>query len=171
MRHGQTNYNILGLCNDDPAVDVRLTETGIQQAESAAFELAEVPLNSIYVSQLPRTRQTAEIVNCHHNVPIKTSAYLNDIRSGFESRSVSEYFAVTGHDRYHITPPGGESVQQFQQRALRFLDEIKSIEENTILVVTHEETMRVFYAYFNNLGPEEMLRLNFGNCEFLEFTT
>ena len=32
MRHGETDYNRLGLCNDDPAVDVCLTDTGILQA-------------------------------------------------------------------------------------------------------------------------------------------
>lgn len=170
MRHGQTNYNTLGLCNDDPGVDVYLTEQGVQQAESAAKDLAQVPIECIYVSQLPRTRQTAEIINRHHNAPILTSSCLNDIRSGFESRPVTEYFALTGDDRYRIIPPGGESVRQFQDRVLKFIDELKKVEDTIILVVTHEETLRVLYAYFYGLDPEEMLQLNFGNCEFLNFT-
>ena len=170
MRHGQSNYNILGLCNDDPDIDVHLTDEGIKQAEAAANVLTQVPFTRIYVSQLPRTRQSAKIVNRHHNAPIITTPYLNDIRSGFEGRPVSEYFALTGDDRYNIVPPGGESVQLFQQRVSKFLDEVKSIDDSTILVVTHEETMRVFYAYFNNLEPEEMMQLNFRNCEVISFT-
>jgi len=171
MRHGQSNYNILGLCNDDPNVDVHLTPEGMQQAESAARELTHEPLNRIYVSQLPRTRQTAEIVNRHHNVPVITNAYLNDIRSGFEGRLVSEYFALTGNHRYNIFPPAGESVRQYRQRVLKFHDEVKSIDDQTVLVVTHEETMRVFHAHFNGLGPEEMLQLNFRNCDLVKYTT
>ena len=36
MRHGETNYNRLGLCNDNPQRDVHLTDTGIRQAAQAA---------------------------------------------------------------------------------------------------------------------------------------
>ena len=59
MRHGQSEYNILGLCNDDPARKVRLTEQGRRQAERAAGELREAPLERIFCSELPRTRETA----------------------------------------------------------------------------------------------------------------
>ena len=31
MRHGQTNYNLSGLCNADPDVEVYLTDDGIKQ--------------------------------------------------------------------------------------------------------------------------------------------
>jgi probable phosphoglycerate mutase len=170
MRHGQTNYNLLGLCNDDPSNDVYLTETGIQQAEATAKRLAEIPLSRIYVSELKRTRQTAEAVNRYHDAPIITSAYLNDIKSGFNGKPVNEYFAATGHDRYNITPSGGESVKDFQTRVLKFLYELKPINDQNILVVTHEEAMRVFYAHFNNLDPHAMLDLEFGNCELIKFT-
>lgn len=170
MRHGQTNYNLLGLCNDDPNNAVYLTETGTQQARAAANQLVNIPLSKIYVSELKRTHQTAEVINRFHNAPILTSRHLNDIKSGFNGKPVSEYFAATGHDRYNITPPGGESVKEFQSRVLQFLDEIDTDKEKNILVVTHEETLRVFYAYFNKLNPEEMLRLDFGNCELLKFT-
>lgn len=170
MRHGQTNYNLLGLCNDDPDNDVYLTDQGMQQAERAANHLARAPLSKIYISELPRTRQTAQVVNQYHNAPIITSHYLNDIKSGFNGRPVSEYFTATGQDRYNISPVGGESVKEFQQRVLQFFDEIDSTKDNDILIVTHEEAMRVFYAYFNNLNTEAMLNLRFGNCELVKFT-
>ncbi len=32
MRHGESEYNILGLCNDDPTRQIALTEKGQQQA-------------------------------------------------------------------------------------------------------------------------------------------
>lgn len=169
MRHAQTNYNLLGLCNDNPTVDVHLTTMGIQQAEQATRQLAHTPLNKIYVSQLPRTQQTAAIVNRLHNVPIITSQNLNDIRSGFDGKPVKEYFNETGQDRYNIIPPGGESVRQYQTRVLNFLEEVKQQNEQQILAVTHEEAMRVFYAHFNELTPELMLQLNFANCEVITF--
>ncbi len=69
MRHGKTNYNILRLCNDDPKREVHLTEKGSTQAEDAANKLKNVPIVRIIVSELPRTRQTAEIVNQYHPAP------------------------------------------------------------------------------------------------------
>ena len=170
MRHGETNYNQLSLCNDDPTKNVFLTEMGIQQAEQAAKQLAQVPLTTIYISELPRTRQTADVINRIHGVPIAVSHYLNDIRSGFDSKPVKDYFAATGHDRYNTTPPGGESLKEFQIRVLKFLEELKDPKDESILVVTHEEAMRVFYAFFHNLDPEKMMQLNFGNCEVANFT-
>jgi broad specificity phosphatase PhoE len=170
MRHGQTNYNLLGLCNDDPNDVVYLTQTGEQQAQQAAEQLARVSLAKIYVSELRRTHQTAEFVNRYHNAPVIVSHYLNDIKSGFNGKPVSEYFAATGHDRYHKTPPGGESVKEFQIRVLKFLDIIDTSVDENILVVTHEEALRVFYAYFNDLHHYDMMRLNFGNCEWRRFT-
>ena len=62
MRHGRTNYNDLGLCNDDPNQNIHLTATGIAQAQSAAVALRNVNFERILVSPLPRTKQTAKIM-------------------------------------------------------------------------------------------------------------
>lgn len=86
MRHGCTNFNDLGLCNDDPERDVHLTEVGQAQAQAAALALRVVRLQRILVSPLPRTRETAEIINRHHAVPIEIHADLSDVRSGFDGR-------------------------------------------------------------------------------------
>jgi probable phosphoglycerate mutase len=146
MRHGQTTYNLLGLCNDDPRDDVHLTELGIRQAEEAAETLKDAALERILVSELLRTRRTAEIVNRHHGVPITAHAALNDIRSGFNNRPVAEYFAATGHDRLHLRVNGGESLLDYKARVLGFLDWLCRQPWQQVLVVAHEETLRVFAA-------------------------
>lgn len=169
MRHGQTNYNVQGLCNDDPNVDVRLTDTGVAQATAAAEELRDVPLERILVSQLPRTHQTAEIINRYHQVPIEVRAELNDIRSGFEGRPVAAYFAAVGADRLDLRPPGGESMRDYQARVLPVLDWLRRQPGNAVLIVAHEETLRVLVADLRGLRPEQMLALDFGNCEAVEF--
>lgn len=169
MRHGQTAYNLLGLCNDDPRDDVHLTELGISQAETAAEALKTTALEHIFVSELPRTHQTAEIVNRHHDVPITAHPDLNDIRSGFNNRPVAEYFAATGHDRLHLRVNGGESLLDYKARVLPFLDRLRGQPWQQVLVVAHEETLRVFAAYFRGLPDEALPGLVFGNCEILSF--
>ena len=170
MRHGRTNYNDLGLCNDDPSQDVHLTETGIAQAQSAARELRDVDFERILVSPLPRTRQTAEIVNQYHAVPIEAHPDLADIRSGFEGRPVCDYFAAISHDPLRMRVNGGESLLDHKQRILRFIGWLKMQQDKTLLVVAHEETLRVFVAYFEGGVEDSRLRdIHVGNCEYRHY--
>jgi alpha-ribazole phosphatase len=170
LRHGETQYNRLGLCNDDPGRDVHLTPEGIRQAEAAAERLKAAPIERIITSELPRTRQTADIINCYHQAPVESNAALNDIRSGFESRPVADYFAATGHDRLHTRVNGGESLLDYKQRVSGFIDWLALQPEETLLVVAHEETLRVFTLYFRPLPDAAMLDLHYGNCALIEFT-
>jgi broad specificity phosphatase PhoE len=169
MRHGETDYNRLGLCNDDPAVDVRLTETGIRQAEQTAAALKDRAISRIITSELPRTRQTADIVNRYHDAPVMAHPALNDIRTGFESRPVADYFAAIESDRLHLRINGGESLLDYKARVLTFLDWLDEQPRQDTLVVAHEETLRVIKAHLDGLGDEAMPRLHFANCEVVEF--
>jgi broad specificity phosphatase PhoE len=171
MRHGHTNYNELGLCNDDPSRDVHLTETGIIQAQSAAQMLRDVAFERIVVSPLPRTRQTAEIINRFHSVPIEIHADLADIRSGFDGKPVSDYFAAISLNPLRMRVNGGESLLDHKQRILRFIDDWLKVEKDeTLLVVAHEETIRVFIAYFEGGVEDHQLRdIHIGNCEYRHY--
>ncbi len=166
MRHGHTNYNELGLCNDDPTRDVHLTEKGLRQAEAAAEQMRAVPLERIIVSPLPRTRQTAEIVNRHHDLPVEAHADIADIRSGFDGQPVADYFAAIAHDPLHCRANGGESLLDHKARVLRFIDWLQTQSEQQVLIVAHEETLRVFEARFNGMIADDHLRdIQIGNCE------
>lgn len=168
-RHGNTNYNQLQLCNDDPGKEVFLTPTGIQQAQQLAEKLRHVRLEKILVSELPRTRQTAEIVNRYHQVPIITEAQLNDIRSGFDSLPVSQYQQAIAADRMHLKFNGGESLLEHKQRICHFLEQLLKQQPASVLVVAHEETLRVIKSWFENIPDQEMIELHFANCELLEY--
>lgn len=168
MRHGQTNYNVMGLCNDNPQDPVALTELGRAQAGKAAEQLRNTRLDRIFVSELPRTRETGAIVNRYHNAPVEVHPGINDIRSGFNNRPVHEYQAAIAHDPLHAQVNGGESLLDHKTRVLGFLDWLRTQPDRTVLVIAHEETMRVFTARFRNLTDEEMRALAFGNCEILE---
>lgn len=169
MRHGQTNYNILGLCNDDPGLKVHLTQQGIQQAERAAQALKETPIEKIIVSELPRTQQTAAIINCYQHAEIMCHPGINDVRTGFNGRPAVEHRSAISRNPMHAKVNGGESLSEHKQRVLAFLDWLKRQPENVVLVVAHEETLRVTTAHFRSLKDEEMLKLNFANCKLIAF--
>jgi alpha-ribazole phosphatase len=171
IRHGKTNFNELGLCNDDPSRDVCLTEEGIQQAEAAAERLRDVTFDRIIVSPLPRTRQTADIINRHHNVSIEIHPDIIDIRSGFDDKPVEDYFAAINHDPLNARINGGESLLDHKKRVLGFIDWLQHQNDEALLVVAHEETLRVFIAYFEgNIRDENLRQIHIGNCEFVHYT-
>lgn len=170
MRHGRTNYNQLGLCNDDPNVDVHLTETGIQQAQVAAEQLRDVTLDRIIASPLPRTHQTAELVNQYHGLTIEIHPGVADIRSGFDGQTVEAYFAAIAHDPLNARVNGGESLLDHKQRVMGFIDWLLGQPQENVLVVAHEETLRVFVARFEGGVPDEHLRdLAIPNCEIRRY--
>jgi alpha-ribazole phosphatase len=169
LRHGQTKYNLLGLCNGDPRRDVHLTEAGKAQAKTAAEALKNRSIERIFVSELPRTRETADIINHPHGVAIEQRPELNDIRSGFEDRPVTEYLAAVGHDRLHLRANGGESLLDYKARVLAFVRWLRNQAFNEVALVAHEETLRVLYAHFHHLEDREMEELGFANCEALRF--
>ena len=169
LRHGQTNYNLLGLCNDDPQKDVHLTGQGRTQARAAALQFQDTRIDHIFTSRLPRTIETAQIINRYHGLELEPRPELDDIRSGFDGRPVDEYFAATGRDRLHLRANGGESLLDYRRRVLRFLDWLREQPFGCALLVLHEETLRVIHTHFHQLPPERMEGLSFGNCEVQRF--
>jgi alpha-ribazole phosphatase len=169
VRHGETNYNVLGLCNDDPTGDVYLTGRGLRQAEITAEKLRDVPIERIFISELPRTRQTAEIINRHHGVEISVHPAVNDIRTGFDGEPWEDYRQIIDHDPLHAKVRGGESLLEHKGRVLGFIDWLTRRQEQVVLTVAHEETLRVVVAYFRGLSGGDMLSLRLTDCEVLSF--
>jgi len=164
LRHGQSTYNLLHLCNDDPARGVRLTEMGVQQAREAIPLLQAFALSAVYCSPLPRTVQTAEIVNAGLGLPLMIEPALADIRSGFDGEPVADYMAAIAHDPLHARVNGGESVQDHFERVSACLDRFVAQGLDGLLLVAHEETLRVFKAWSEGLSANQVINLPFLNC-------
>ncbi len=115
MRHGATALNVAGLrCGGD--VDLPLIDSGHRQAAQAAEQLAARPrIGVIVVSNLQRTRQTAEIIGRRlSGVEIVVDAGFNERRLGdWNRRPIAETQAELAAG---VTPPGGESNAEFTQR-------------------------------------------------------
>ncbi len=156
-RHGQTNYNDVGLCNSDPAVDVHLTETGILEATNLSEKLKKVGLDRIFISELKRTRQTAGIINNHHDAPMTVDARLNDNRSGYEDKHYLEYYASLdkADDKWAVRLNGGESLEDVKDRVQSFLDDLKLKNYESVLIVTSMIIVQAIYGIINGLSNQE----------------
>jgi alpha-ribazole phosphatase len=169
IRHGETSYKQLGLCNDDSTVDVDLTNTGIEQAEALAEQLQNYSIDRVFTSELPRARQTAGIINRYHDASLESDARLNDIRTGFEGQPVPDYFAATAHDPLHARIKGGESLLDYKARGSGFIHWLVEQPFQQVTVVAHEETLRVFAAWFKGVEDAALRALHFPNCSVTEY--
>src|ERR1700743_1452335 len=112
-RHAETNYNVLGLCNDSPDVNVYLTPKGIEQAGVLSKTLKNVNFDLIITSEFPRTKETARIVNQHHNAQTISDARINDVLTGFEGKPANEFREArrNADNRWAVRLNGGESFE------------------------------------------------------------
>jgi alpha-ribazole phosphatase len=165
LRHGQSEYNLLGLCNDDPALPVALTQEGLRQASAAADRLAGVPFDAAFTSPLPRAIQTAGVVLRGRDVPLVVEPRLADIRSGVEGRPVTDYFAAIAHDPLHARVNDGESLLDHAARVAGFLEWLLDQPYREVLLVAHEETLRAVKAFAEELEVADVIGLEFANCE------
>ncbi len=174
IRHGQTNYNLQHLCNSDPSKDVFLTEQGMQQAETAAQELKDKAFEVIFISNLRRTQQTAEIVNRYHNVQLKVDDRLGDRKTGFDSKPAADFFAAVNASPNGLSAKfnDGESFVEEKERVFSFLNELTNSNYKSVLIVTHAEIMQIIYGYFHNLTDKDMWEMpEFKNTEVVVFDT
>lgn len=169
VRHGQTNYNVLGLLNSDPTVDVFLTEAGIDEAKRLAEQFKNEPFDVIFISELPRTRQTADYINKYHSLSLVVDKRLDDIDTGFEGEHESGYHAERNAAPDPFTYRHGtfESSEDVYDRVYSFLDDLKKTEFRNILIVTSRHNFRHFRNIIDHLDPRESLKHDIPNVEIL----
>jgi alpha-ribazole phosphatase len=164
MRHGESEYNVRGLCNDDPAIAVPLTARGREQAAVAARQLGPAAIKRVFVSTLPRALETAAIVNTG-GVPVSVDSRLDDRHTGFEGRAVADYLAARDTDPENFRAPGGESFLMLKARVLDFLADLAGCPERQVLVVSHHEVLQVVRGHFLNLDHAATRRIHIDNGE------
>ena len=170
-RHAETNYNLLNLCNDSPLVDVYLTPNGIKQGKILAESLKDVAFDLIITSEFPRTKETARLINTYHHAPVMQDKRINDVVTGFEGQPVSEFrdFRKNSSNPWTAKFKSGESFEDEKARVGLFLDNLKTMDANVVLVVTHQAIARLIYANINKLPNERVRDLEVSNTHCFDF--
>lgn len=164
LRHGESEFNLLGLCNDDPARRVDLTDAGRRQAATAARELVGQGVERVFCSPLTRASDTAAIVADILGLEVEPDPRLADIRSGCDGQPVSDYLAAIAADPVDTRVGDGESLRDYQQRVSGFLQYLAAQPGQCVLLVAHEETLRLIDAHFNRLPLHAVVGRAFANC-------
>ncbi len=150
VRHGETNFNKLGIVQGS-GVDTDLNEIGLLQAIMFYNAYKNVVFDKIYISSLRRTKQSIQAF-INMGVSYEIMPELNEISWGvlegksqdFNEREVYQ-LAVNewNNGNYDVAVENGETPNQLQNRQRIALDKIlSSKDEKTILVCMHGRALK-----------------------------
>jgi phosphoserine phosphatase len=145
VRHGESEKNISGLVQGlNTKSD--LTDNGRQQAQRLAEKLKDEHIDLAFVSPMPRTQQTAEIIlQYHSDITIQTEPELTERRhatkyEGGPASKIHEDWQASGLPFGEFKVEDGESWFEAGERVTDFIKNIIHQYKNshkTILIVGH----------------------------------
>lgn len=167
VRHGEVPHNALGQYN---TADEDLTESGILQAEKLRDKIKNISFDIIICSPLNRAKHTAEIINIH-NDKIICDDRIRERNCGDLSGKPLE---VTNREEYwnyntKIKYGTSEDIKLFFKRVYEFLDELKTKNYGSVLIVAHSGVSKAFSGYFEGIRDGKFLNRGLKNCEIKEY--
>ena len=151
VRHGQTDSNAKQVFVDklEP-----LNSTGIDEALKTAQNLKDVHFDVLFCSPLTRAKQTAEIVNRHHNLPIVIDNSLTERDWGKYMHMLVESVDRKASWNFFCSVEGIEPIKDAFKRVYSFLNYLKeNFKDKNVLVVSHSGVGRITNCYFTGI-PE-----------------
>jgi len=167
VRHGQVPHNALGQYN---TADEDLTELGIQQAEELKDKIKNLHFDIVISSPLLRATHT-EYILTNYDSSIITDERLRERSCGtlsgqpLEVTNREEYWNYNSNIQYGIN----ENIQDFFKRVYAFLDELKTKDYKSVLIVAHSGVSKAFSGYFEGIQDGKFLNRGLKNCEIKEY--
>ena len=176
-RHGETDDNIPPL-RFQGVTDTPLNARGREQAYALAERVAsEHPeTQALLCSQLSRARETAEIVGAAIGLEPETDARFGEGDRGeweghlfpeIEARD-PERFAAFRRAGAGFRFPGGESMQEHQDRVLAGLEAVRRDGRSPAIVVCHRGSIRVALCHARGVGLDHFWEFDVPNTALIE---
>lgn len=164
LRHGETPYQLQTekiLYPWPERAPILLTEEGERQARMVAKKLEKEKIDLIYASDMPRTRQTAEMVAKELGVEIIFDPRLWERNFGiYRGRSKAELqqaFPIR-KEKFFKPPSQGENWNDVKKRVLDFIKDIdKKYQGKSILIVSHGCPLWLLQGGLKKLDEDELL--------------
>ncbi|MBU3180571.1 alpha-ribazole phosphatase [Clostridium psychrophilum] len=156
LRHGQTEENKKGSYYGN--MDISLNEIGISQGIKARAFFNDIKLDRVYVSNKRRTLEMAKLVLGQQDIVVIQDGRINEINFGdFEGKTYDEIVklypkeSICWHDNWkEFEPPNGESYIKLCERVKKFMEDIKKLENENILICAHSGVIRAIYCFIMN---------------------
>ena len=184
VRHGQSVWNAANRFTG--WTDVDLSEKGIEEADEAGLQLADIRFDVVHTSDLIRAQRTAEIIMGRNrasgdDVPTRYDWRLNERHYGaLQGLNKAETAEKHGAEQVHVwrrsydvAPPEGESLEMTSQRTIPyFIDEIVPDLEGglNVLVSAHGNSLRSIVMHIDGISPEEIVSLEIPTGEPIHYT-
>ena len=149
VRHGQTEWNVLGRYQGQ--TDVALSPLGIEQAEKLAAHFPVDKIEAVYSSDLARAMKTASCVADRFGLTVESRPELRELNFGdWEGLTYDEIVAKwpDALENFFLHPdvldiPHGESFPKLRERALACVEEIVARHpDQTVAVFAHGAILR-----------------------------
>ncbi|MBZ9688931.1 alpha-ribazole phosphatase [Clostridium estertheticum] len=156
LRHGQTEENRRGSYYGN--LDIGLNAIGIIQGNKAKIFFNDIKLDRVYVSEKKRTTEMANLVLGQAEIQIIQDNRINETNFGdFEGKTYEEIKTLYPKESVcwqnnwmEFVPPRGESYIELCERVKHFMEDIKKLECDDILICTHSGVIRAIYCYVMN---------------------
>tara|TARA_B100000749_G_scaffold71800_1_gene53998 strand:- start:210 stop:812 length:603 start_codon:yes stop_codon:yes gene_type:complete len=184
VRHGQSVWNAANRFTG--WTDVDLSEKGVEEADEAGLQLADIRFDVVHTSDLIRAQRTAEIIMGHNqasgdDVPTRYDWRLNERHYGaLQGLNKAETAEKHGAEQVHVwrrsydvAPPEGESLEMTAQRTIPyFIDEIVPDLEGglNVLVSAHGNSLRSIVMHLEGISSEEIVSLEIPTGEPIHYT-
>ncbi|KAJ2889767.1 Fructose-2,6-bisphosphatase, partial [Coemansia aciculifera] len=156
-RHGESMYNLDQRLGGDPS----LSPNGRKYAEALPSLISKLmgdaPL-TIWTSTLKRTSETSA------GLPYKKMQWkaLDELDAGLcdgltyedVEEQYPEEYAMRDENKFEFRYRGGESYRDVVLRLEPVIMELER--QQNIMIISHQAVLRCIYAYFLDIGPEEL---------------
>jgi probable phosphoglycerate mutase len=179
IRHCETDHNRDGLVQGRS--DPPLNEVGQLQAARLAARFRDLPFDAIFSSPLRRAVETAGTMAVAQGKPVEVVPDLVELDVGqmdgltgaeMRERYPSFMSSWLAGPQSTVRLPGGESLEEVQERAWSFLEALRGRGEfETVACVTHYFVLLslICRALSLPLLRISRLRLGLGSCSVIEF--
>jgi len=184
VRHGQSVWNAANRFTG--WTDVDLSEKGVEEADEAGLQLADIRFDVVHTSDLIRAQRTAEIIMGHNqasgdDVPTRYDWRLNERHYGaLQGLNKAETAEKHGAEQVHIwrrsfdvAPPEGESLEMTAERTIPyFTEEIVPdlVSGKNALVSAHGNSLRSIVMHIDEISSEDIVSLEIPTGEPIHYT-
>jgi broad specificity phosphatase PhoE len=170
-RHGETDDNARGVVQG--WLDTPLNDRGREQARALAAELP--PVAALYTSHLSRASETAAIIGAVLKLEPKVDERLAESQRGsWEGRAIADIertepdaWAAWRRGGAGFRFPGGESLQEHQDRVLAALAEVRQ-GPLPALVVAHGGSIRAAVCASDPRGLDAFFAIPVPNASVIQ---
>ena len=170
VRHGETAWN--NASRFQGTLNVKLNDTGVEQAKALAESFKGQKIDAIYSSPLDRAKQTAETIAAYHGHHVALKDEFIEIDHGKWEGLFLKEVVNDDHLLYqewlnnpqNFLMPKGESLAQVRERVVSaFYRIVENHPDQTVILVGHDATNKVLICELLGVDNSHFWQIKQGN--------